>query len=393
MIEQIKALSEKYYPEVLEMRRHLHAHPELSFEEKETSAYISMKLTEKGIIHETNWGGYGIKVDLIKDPTLDTYALRGDIDALPITEENEVSYRSKNIGKMHACGHDVHTSSLLGTTFILHELKEELPCNFRIIFQPAEEKLPGGASILIQEGILRNPEPRSIIGQHVHPPLQAGKVGFRSGLYMASADEIFVAVKGKGGHAALPQDNIDPIFMTSSMILNLQQIVSRRSNPAIPTVLSFGKINSIGGATNIIPEEVKLQGTFRTMDEKWRQEAHQLMKKIAEESVSSMGGTCEFEIRKGYPCLINEQLATLKAKEAAIEYLGEENVVELPIRLTSEDFSFYSQVIPACFYRLGTGNIEKGITSSVHTPTFNIDEDSLKISSGLMAYLAIRQSG
>ncbi len=391
MIEEIKILAEKYFDKVVKFRRHLHMYPELSFEEEKTSIFISEKLKEHHIDHETGWGGHGI-VALIKggkNNTNATVALRADIDALPITEHNNVLYRSRNEGVMHACGHDVHTSSVLGTAIILNELKEHLTADYRIIFQPAEEKLPGGASILIKEGVLKNPEPRAIIGQHVHPPLEAGKVGFKGGLFMASADEIYVTVKGKGGHAALPQENVDPILIASSIVLNLQQIVSRRANPTIPTVLSFGKINSTGGATNVIPEEVKLEGTFRTMDEEWRSEAHTWMKNIAEKTAESMGGSCDFNIMKGYPCLINNEDVTEISRKAAIEYLGKDNVVQLPVRLTAEDFAFYSQEIPSCFYRLGTGNKEKGITSSVHTPTFDIDEEALKVSIGLMAYIAI----
>jgi amidohydrolase len=391
MIERIKQLAAKYYDEVRAIREHLHMHPELSFEEIETSNYISQKLTEKGISHERNWAGNGIVVNLINDKDFDTVALRADIDALPITEENDVEYRSKNVGVMHACGHDVHTSSLLGSIFILNALGRETGKNFKAIFQPAEEKLPGGASLLIKQGVLHNPVPKCIIGQHVHPPLEAGKVGFRSGLYMASADEIYLTVKGKGGHAALPQGNIDPIFISASLITSLQQVVSRRANPTIPTVLSFGKINSQGGATNVIPSEVKLEGTFRTMDEDWRKSAHQIIHQVCQGVAKAMGGDCEVNIVKGYPCLINERRTTEKARAAAQEYLGAENVVELPIRMTSEDFAFYTQETAACFYRLGTGNEAKGITSSVHSPTFDIDLKSLQLSSGLMAYLAIKQ--
>lgn len=391
MIEEIKKLADKYFDQVVSFRHHLHMYPELSFEEEKTAAFISRQLEKHNIYHETGWGGHGV-VATIKggnNPENKTIALRADIDALPITELNNVEYKSRNAGVMHACGHDVHTSSVLGSAIILNEIKEQLTADYRIIFQPAEEKLPGGASILIKEGVLKNPEPKAIIGQHVHPPLEAGKVGFKGGLFMASADEIYVTVKGKGGHAALPHENVDPILIASSIVLNLQQIVSRRANPTIPTVLSFGKINSTGGATNVIPEEVKLEGTFRTMDESWRAEAHQWMRNIAEQIAESMGGSCDFHIMKGYPCLINDEKVTQISKNAAIEYLGQENVVSLPVRLTAEDFAFYSQEIPSCFYRLGTGNKERGITSSVHTPTFDIDEKALKVSIGLMAYIAI----
>jgi len=389
MIEKIKALAASYFPEIVNFRKHLHMYPELSFAEKETSNYISEQLTKKGIAHERNWGGHGIVVNLINDESFETVALRADIDALPILEANDVEYKSRNEGVMHACGHDVHTASMLGVTFILNEIGSLSKKNFRIIFQPAEEKLPGGASILIKEGVLENPSPSTIVGQHVHPPLEAGKVGFRSGLYMASADEIYITVKGKGGHAALPHGNVDPILIASSMLLNLQQVVSRKANPTIPTVLSFGKINSTGGATNIIPNEVKLEGTFRTMDENWRSKAHKIIESICKKTANSLGGNVDVNIKNGYPCLINEAETTAKSRQAAKDYLGKENVVELPVRMTSEDFAFYTQKIPACFYRLGTGNVSKGITSSVHSPTFDIDMDSLKISSGLMAYIAI----
>ncbi|MFT7606480.1 MAG: amidohydrolase, partial [Saprospiraceae bacterium] len=272
---------------------------------------------------------------------------------------------------------------------ILNTLKKEFEGTIKLIFQPAEEQLPGGASIMIKEGVLENPKPYGILGQHVHPPLKVGKVGFRPGMYMASADELYVTVKGRGGHGALPQHCVDPIVITAQIITALQQVVSRNANPTVPSVLTFGKINSTGGATNVIPNEVKLEGTFRTMDEKWRKKAHKLMRKIAKSIAKGMGGTCDFEIMIGYPALINHPELTLKAKQNAIAYLGAKNVVDLPIRMTAEDFSYYSQKIPACFYRLGTGNPEQGITSPVHTNTFNIDEKALELSAGLMAWLAI----
>ncbi len=294
---------------------------------------------------------------------------------------------------MHACGHDVHTASLLGTARILNELKEDFEGTVKLIFQPAEERFPGGASIMIKEGVLENPSPTSIFGQHVHPPLEAGKIGLKPGMYMASADEIYVTVKGKGGHGALPQDCIDPVIITAHIITALQQIVSRKSDPTTPSVLTFGKINSTGGSTNIIPNEIKLEGTFRTMDEVWRKKAHRMMRSMAKGIAKSMGGACKFKILKGYPFLVNDEKLTAKAKQFAIEYLGKENVVDLPIRMTAEDFSYFSQKMPACFYRLGTGNPAKGITSPVHTNTFDIDETSLELSSGLMAWMAVKELG
>ncbi len=385
--EKIQKRSGEIFNEVVNYRRHLHSHPELSFHEVETSAFVSERLNELGIKHERNIGGYGV-VGIIegKNPQSKTRALRADMDALPITEANDVSYKSQNAGVMHACGHDVHTSSLLGAAQILNELKNEWEGTIKLVFQPAEEKLPGGASLMIKEGVLKNPEVNYMHGQHVMPQIPAGKVGFRSGLYMASTDELYVTVKGKGGHGAMPQYNIDPVLITSHLIVALQQIVSRVANPIMPSVLSFGKVIA-NGATNVIPNEVYLEGTFRTLDEKWRNEAHIRMKQMAEDLAKSMGGTCDFEIRKGYPFLYNDEVLTAKNKNLAQEYLGKENVIDLDIWMAAEDFAYYSQVVPSCFYRLGTRNESRGIISSVHTPTFDIEEEALKIGVGLMAFI------
>lgn len=392
--EKIQQLASDYQSEAIEIRRHIHMHPELSYEEVETGKFISRTLTELGIPHEHGIADNGV-VAMIegKNPKKKIIALRADIDALPIKEANDVSYKSTKDGIMHACGHDVHTASLLGAAKILNECKNDFEGSVKLLFQPAEERLPGGASIMIKEGALENPKPVSIIGQHVHPPLAAGKIGLKPGIYMASADEIYVTVTGRGGHGALPQDCIDPIVITSHIITALQQIVSRNANPAMPTVLTFGKINSTGGSTNIIPNEVKLMGTFRTFDETWRYEAHERMKKMAEAIAEGMGGNCDFRIERGYPALYNNPELAINTKAWAIEFLGEENVVNLPLRLTAEDFAYYSQVMPACFYRLGTGNEAKGITSPVHTNTFDIDEDCMELSIGLMAWLAVKELG
>jgi len=391
LIDSIKNKASEYLPEIIKIRRHLHKYPELSFDEKNTSDYIVEILTNANIPFTTGWGGHGLVANIEGSNNGQVIALRADMDGLPIFEENNVPYKSANEGVMHACGHDVHMSCLIGAAFILNDLKDSLGNNYRIIFQPGEEKLPGGASLLISEGVLQNPTPKSILGQHVFPSMEVGKVGIRTGLYMASSDEIYIEVNGKGGHAAMPNDIVDTILASSQILIALQQIVSRKSNPAIPTVLSFGKINSVGGATNVIPNKVLIEGTFRTMDENWRKEAHNLIVQIARHTASSYGATCEVRIENGYPCLINDHDFTLTAKEKMVEYLGKENVVDLPIRMTSEDFAFYSQVIPACFYRLGTGNAEKGIVSPVHTSTFDIDESALEIGMGLMAWLAIEQ--
>ena len=386
--ELIKERATSLLPEIIKIRRHLHANPELSFQEYKTSEFISNILTENKIEHKTGIAGTGIVCIIKGNKTSKTIALRADMDALPIHEKNDVDYKSKNEGVMHACGHDVHSSSLLGTAIILNEIKEYLNVDVKLIFQPGEEKLPGGASLMIKEGVLKNPDPEVIYGQHVMPLIDAGKVGFRSGMYMASTDEIYVTVKGKGGHAAMPHQNIDPVLIAANIIISLQQIVSRIANPATPSVLSFGKIIA-NGATNVIPDEVKMEGTFRTFDEKWRSEAHSKMKKMAENIATGMGGEVDFNIVRGYPFLINNEELTEKAKIYAIEYLGEENVKDLDIWMAAEDFAFYSQQIPACFYRLGIRNESKGITSSVHTPTFNIDEKALETGMGLMAWMVV----
>lgn len=388
----VKEKAALYKEEIISIRRQLHQHPELSFEEYNTSKLVGTKLAEYGIEYQKGIVKTGI-VGLIKgkNPTSKTIALRADLDALPIIEENELPYKSLNHGIMHACGHDVHTSSLLGVAKILNELKNEFEGTVKLIFQPGEEKLPGGASAMITEGVLENPKVNTIIGQHVYPQLAAGKVGFKSGMYMASTDELYVTVYGKGGHAALTNEYNNPLLIAAAILLELNKaFMEGAANEKLPTVLAFGKI--IGnGATNIIPNEVKIEGTFRTMNEVWRAEAHLKMKKIAEDVALKMGGRCDFNIVKGYPFLVNDETTTTKAKLAAIDYLGKENVIDLDIRMTAEDFAFYSQVVPACFYRLGIKNDAKNINSGLHTATFNIDESALETSIGLMAWIAINE--
>ena len=384
----IKELASSYASDIIAMRRHLHANPELSFEEYNTSEFVYNKLIDYGLEPQKGIGGTGV-VALIKGPNPDkkVIALRADMDALPIIEQNDVSYRSTNSGVMHACGHDVHTSSLLGAARILNEIKDSFEGTIKLIFQPGEEKIPGGASLMIKDGVLENPKPESIIGQHVMAQLPAGKVGFKPGMFMASADEIYIKVIGKGGHGAMPDNNIDPVLITSHIIVALQQIVSRHANPKVPTVLSFGKIEA-NGATNIIPDEVYVEGTFRTLDEKWRYDAHDKMRNIAESIAKGMGADIEFTLLNGYPFLKNEEQLTERARVFAIEYMGPENVEDLDIWMAAEDFAYFSQQVDACFYRLGTRNEEQGITSNVHTPTFDVDESALKIGAGLMAWLA-----
>jgi amidohydrolase len=389
--DKIKELAKAYKYEVISNRRHLHANPELSYLEFQTAAFVKEKLENLGIttIEQKATTGWSALIEG-KNPNKKVIALRADMDALPIIEANDVPYKSKNPGVMHACGHDAHTASLLGAAKILQEVKDQFEGTIKLIFQPGEEVAPGGASFMIRDGVLENPRPSGIIGQHVMPFIPTGKVGFRQGLYMASADELYITVKGKGGHAAMPESLIDPVLIASHMIVALQQVVSRAASPKIPSVLSFGRVEALG-ATNVIPNEVKIQGTFRTLNEDWRAKAHQKMLQIAHGIVEGMGGELNFEIRKGYPFLQNDPELTARATAAAKDYLGEENVLDLDIWMAAEDFSYYSQVVDGCFYRLGTRNEERGIVSGVHTPTFDIDEDALEIGAGLMAWLAVSE--
>ena len=393
LLDSVHQLSISIAAEVVGWRRHLHANPELSYQEFNTAKFVANTLRQIGLAPVEGIAETGI-VALIsgKNPSKKVIALRADMDALPIEEVNIVEYASKNRGVMHACGHDAHTSSLLGTAKILHAVKDKFEGTVKLIFQPGEEKNPGGASFMIKEGVLENPTPASIIGQHVMPLLPVGKIGFREGMYMASSDEIYLKVIGKGGHAAAPELTVDPVLIASHIIVALQQIISRNASPKQPTVLSFGKITG-EGATNIIPNEVNIAGTFRALDEGWRKEGLDKIQKMAESLAAGMGGRCEVTISHGYPYLENNPPLTRNIRKFAEEYVGKENVVELDLTLGSEDFAFYSHVIPASFYRLGTRNEAKGITSYVHTPTFNIDEEALAIGPGLMAWMAIRELG
>lgn len=390
-LSQIKTIAAELNQQLLEIRRYLHANPELSFHEKSTAKFISNKLTEWGIDHQTAVGGNGI-VGIIKgkNPDKKIIALRADMDALPILEQNTVDYKSLNEGVMHACGHDVHMSCLLGAAKILSELKDQFEGSVKLIFQHAEETVPGGAIEMIEAGALENPRPAAIFGQHVFPEMETGMVGFRSGRYMASNDEITIYVKGRGGHAAMPERVDDTVLASAHILIALQRIVSRTSSPQVPTVLSFGKIVT-NGAMNVLPEQVSIHGTFRTFSESWREKAHQLIIETAENTARANGCTCDVEIRRGYPFLVNDKQLTEEARLAAIEYLGPENVVELDMRMTAEDFSRYSQIMPACFYRLGTANKGKDITSNLHTSTFDVDERSIEIGAGLMAWIGLKK--
>lgn len=385
MLDKIKALAKKYAPEFIEVRHHLHAHPELSYQEFETSKFVQNKLKEFGIPFDIK-ATTGV-VGLIKgrNPDKRIIALRADMDALPIKEENDIPYKSKNEGVMHACGHDVHTSCLLGAAKILQETKSEWEGTVKLIFQPGEERNPGGASLMIKDGVLENPKPQAILALHVNTILEVGKLSFRSGKVMASADELYITVKGNGGHAASPHLSVDPILIASHLVIALQQLISRNNNPFNPSVLSITAFNG-GTTTNVIPNEVTLMGTFRAMDEGWRFKAHELIRKTTTDLAHSMGGNVDLHIDVGYPCVINDEKVNSAAKKKAEEYMGAENVSETELRMGAEDFGYYAQQIPACFYRLGTMNKAKGITAGVHTPIFNIDESAVEIGMGMMAW-------
>ncbi|MFN5785217.1 MAG: M20 family metallopeptidase [Flavobacteriia bacterium] len=382
----IREKANAIFDKVREIRHHLHMHPELSYEEFKTMEYVSQILIEHNISHEKGIGKTGV-VALIRNeqhpPEMPSIGLRCDLDALPITEENNVPYRSRVEGVMHACGHDVHTAVLLGAALILNEMKDQLPQPVKLIFQPGEEMNPGGATLMIRDGVLSSPAVTEMIALHVFPDLEVGKVGFKEGIYMASCDEIHLTINGKGGHGATPHQCIDPIVVGANIILQLQQIVSRKCDPKIPCVLSFGHFEALG-ATNVIPSKACLKGTFRTMNEEWRKEALQLIDEQIKAIAHSHGATVELIISKGYPYLENDPTVTASLREKAVQFLGKDNVVELPIRLTSEDFSYYSQEIPVCFFRLGVRNEQTGVVHGVHHPKFDIDENALKIGIEMM---------
>jgi len=384
--EKIQALAQQYADECIAIRHHLHAHPELSYLEYETSAFVQEQL-QRWSIPFTTMAQTGIVATIQgKTPESRTIALRADMDALPIQEQNEVPYKSLNTGIMHACGHDVHTTCLLGAAKILQTIKEDIQGTIKLIFQPGEERNPGGASIMIKEGVLTNPVPQGIVGMHVHPGLVAGKLSFRKGRVMASADELYITIRSKGGHAAAPHLTADTILIAAQLIVSLQQIISRNNNPLSPSVLSICSIQG-GHTTNVIPSEVKLMGTFRAMDETWRFKAHELIKKQTKGLVEAMGAEVDVHIDVGYPTVDNDPLLTDEAWQLADEYMGKENVEETEIRMGAEDFGYYTQQVPGCFFRLGVRNEALGIVHNVHTPYFNIDESAIPTGAGIMAWL------
>jgi amidohydrolase len=384
--EKIQELAKLYSEEFINVRHHIHANPELSYKEFETSKFVQQKLQGWNIPFEVKATTGVVGLVKGKNPGKKTIALRADMDALPIREENDVPYKSVHEGIMHACGHDVHTTCLLGAAKILNELKEEWEGTVKLIFQPGEEKNPGGASLMIKDGVLENPRPEKIFALHVHPGMEVGKLSFRGGMIMASADELYITIKAKGGHAASPHLTADTILIASHLIISLQQIVSRNNNPFNPSVLSITSFNG-GNTTNVLPSEVKLMGTFRAMNEEWRFKAHELIKKQTLELVKAMGAEADILIDVGYPFVLNDETLNASSRKKAEDYAGVDNVSETELRMGAEDFAYYSQQMPACFFRLGAGNKAKGITSGVHTPTFNIDERAIEVGMGMMAWL------
>ncbi|MGA7306653.1 MAG: amidohydrolase [Rhodothermales bacterium] len=390
MIDRIKSIGADVFSAVVALRRQIHSDPELAYEEFRTSALVAETLGKiDGVSIRTGVAKTGVIAEIEGGRPGPTIVLRADMDALPILEENTFDFVSQNPGKMHACGHDAHTSSLLGTAMILSRMRDEIHGSVRMLFQPSEEKLPGGAKPMIEEGCLEGAT--SVLGQHVTPRLEAGTIGVRSGPYMASADELYFTVIGEGGHAAEPHSlQADAVVVAAELVTALQTVASRKSPPGIPTILSIGRFIA-DGATNVIPASVRLEGTLRTMDEAWRKRAHKLIEEIATHVAAAHGARCEVEIRVGYPVLVNDETETSWFREAAAAFVGEENVVDLDLWYASEDFAYYSHEIPGVFYRLGTGNERQGIVHRVHTPRFTIDEEALRIAPGLMAFLALRR--
>ncbi|TCO07681.1 M20 metallopeptidase family protein [Natronoflexus pectinivorans] len=388
LLERIRQLSDQIYLEIINHRRWLHQNPELSFEEVRTSEYIANELNKLKIPFKKGIAGTGI-IATIEGKTTNgpVVGLRADMDALPIQENSGLDFSSQKEGVMHACGHDAHSASLLGVAKILTQIKDSWEGTALLIFQPGEEKFPGGASLILKEGALNNPKPDIIIGQHVLPEMESGHVGFKPGMYMASGDEVHITVKGKGGHAAMPHTLNDTVLAASQIVVALQQVVSRVVPATIPTVLSFGQIEG-KGATNIIPETVYLAGTLRTMNEEWREIIKTKIREIASHTASAFGCECNIDIKDGYPMVFNNELVTQKASEMASVYLGQDQVEEMDTRMTAEDFGYYSQEYPCTFYRFGVKQKE-GITGALHTPQFNLNEESLKTASGLMAFIAI----
>lgn len=378
LIEILRSEARDIAISVREWREYLHQNPEPSFHENNTMEFVSAKLSEFGIEHKKGYCGTGV-VGIIKAPKYNgTIGLRADLDALPIQERNEVSYKSQIDGWMHACGHDVHTSILLGTASILQKNRDKLKKDVKLIFQPGEEMNPGGASLMIKEGVLESPNVEAMFALHVYPEFEAGLIGLKSGLYMASSDEIHLEIIGKGGHGALPNRCVNPLIMGAELVLALITYISSHSPKEIPTVINFGRFEALG-STNVVPENASIKGTFRTMNEEWREKAFEEMEKISNEIARKYSGKVNLKRSKGYPNLQNDALLTNQLQGLFSGVFGDKNVKDLDLRMTAEDFAFYAEKVPSCFFRLGVGNKERGIIHTVHHPNFDIDPNSLEV--------------
>lgn len=394
MLDRIHALADDVFPEVVRLRRQIHRRPELAFEEHETAALVAETLRGIGLDPVEGVARTGVVAHVEGAQPGPTVALRADIDALPITEATGLDFASEHDGRMHACGHDAHTAMLLGAAQILHGMRDELAGTVRLVFQPSEEKAPGGASVMIEDGVLGemagHAAPERMFGQHVFPDLPAGTLGVRGGTFMASADEVYLTLRGQGGHAAAPHLLTDTVLAQAHVLTALQSVISRNRPAGVPSILSFGRVEALG-ATNVIPDEVRIAGTFRSMDEEWRFQAHDLIRRTAEKTAEALGATCEVEVVVGYPVLRNDEGAAAFARETAAAYVGEDRVIDLPMWYASEDFAFYTEKVPGCFTVLGVGNEAEGITHGLHTPRMTVDEEALRTGTGFLAALAARQ--
>ena len=393
MPASIPTLANDFFAESIQIRRHLHQFPELAFEEYQTAAFVQDVLAPLGLPAQTNVAKTGLVFTLEGAHAGPVLALRSDMDALPIVEQNTFAFASQHAGVMHACGHDAHLASLLIAAKILHAKRDELHGTIRFVFLPSEERIHGGAKVMMEEGVLEanafSGKTERIIGQHVAPDLPTGTIGVRGGMYMASADEIYITIHGQGGHAAAPHKlQADAVLAASHVVVALQSLISRNRPPDAPSVLSFGRLIA-DGATNIIPESVRLEGTLRAMDETWRFRAHELIRRVVHHTAEAYGATATVDVRVGYPCLYNDPAMTAFVREQALAYVGQKNTIDLDLWFAAEDFAWYLQEIPGTFYRLGTGSKAADSEWGLHHPRFTIDEEALRVGPGFMAQLAL----
>ncbi len=386
-LKNIRFLADQHYDMLVRWRHDLHRHPELSFEEHHTHQYLCDQLDQLGIHDLQTVAGTGLMARIEgKNPTGKTLVLRADMDALPVEEENDVFYRSQNAGVMHACGHDVHMTCVLGAARILEDIRDQWEGTVILLFQPAEEKVPGGALQVVESGLLAGYHPDLILGQHVDPTLEAGTVGYRPGKYMASTDELYLTVAGKGGHAALPDKVTNTPYVAARILTGMEDLVEKESPAGFPSVLRFGKVEA-AGATNVIPDKVSMEGTFRTFDETWRNTVHHKITALAKETADQYDAQATLEIRKGYPVLENDPAATSGAMNFSASFLGKDKIIPLELRMTAEDFAYYSRIAPSLFFRLGVTAPEQNTIHHLHTSRFDIHEPVLSLGAGHLAWL------